>query len=67
VTGQTSIPVPDAPTTGSCAWCGETTSLRLELEKHGTRAANGAMVRKRTVAVFCCATHQRTLQRRGEA
>jgi hypothetical protein len=65
--GQTSIPVPPAPETGICQWCGAQTSNKLVLDKGNTRAANGVTVPKSTKWAWCCTTCDRRLLRREGA
>lgn len=65
MTDQTSIPVPPAPDTGDCAWCGTRTRLFIVLEKArwGTAANGGRELRKPEKKAWVCERHDSTLQR----
>lgn len=60
IEGQTSIPVPDEPTHGDCAWCGKPASVRIEMEPavRGTDKATGVTVIKRhAIRAWACPGH----------
>ena len=46
-----SIPVPAEPESGSCAWCGTPTRLKLALRKGSNK---GAKAIRMEYAVWCC-------------
>lgn len=65
IEGQTSIPVPDAPTSGVCAWCGTPATARIEMEPavRGVDKMTGVQVIKRhAIMAWACDGHLRTLQ-----
>ena len=65
MTGQQQIADQGAPAaSGPCAWCGENTTLRLQIRRGSGKAAKAL---KMTFEVWCCAAHQRSLQLRGDS
>jgi hypothetical protein len=65
--GQVSVPVDESqPASGGCAWCGTTTSRRIELEKARYRKdplTGVRVIAKSPIVAWVCGEHDRTLRR----
>jgi len=62
---QQTIPVPDEPTEGECAWCFKLATKKITIRPaQYTHAANGTKVmKKRPIESWACDYHWKSLRR----